>query len=297
MKKVVRLTESDIKRMVMESMDAWEDAIYKNNQDQGFRHRYGIGQDWPHYDSEDYDNGIWQDDDGKCWTVYPGEREATCLDDEMNESRGLGYGLSDDEKRKVRDEYNGIGTRKYNHKHNRGVKIKPGEDAKKKAYDIFKREGDRRNPFSITSKKNTDGWAEWVANMQDDDTNESVGRKTIRLTESELKCIIRESVKRCINENIDKGPTDRKMVDKRLSLMSDKQREALENLYNEFGKQFDFYDWVWNVTFSPNSKEFDNEDDAVNFAQVMYHKYPFLTKPKIWNNNGRFEVNYEEIRL
>jgi len=72
----------------MESMDAWEDAIYKKNQDQGFRHRYGIGQDWPHYDNEDYDNGIWQDDDGKCWTVYPGERQATCLDDEMNESVG-----------------------------------------------------------------------------------------------------------------------------------------------------------------------------------------------------------------
>ena len=88
MKKTIRLTESDIRRMVMETMDAWEDAIYKKNQDKEFRHRYGLGQGWPHYDHEDYDNGIWQDDDGKCWTVYPGERQATCLDDEMNENVG-----------------------------------------------------------------------------------------------------------------------------------------------------------------------------------------------------------------
>lgn len=81
MKKTIRLTESDIRRMVMETMDAWEDAIYKKNQDKEFRHRYGLGQGWPHYDHEDYDNGIWQDDDGKYWTVYPGERQATCLDD------------------------------------------------------------------------------------------------------------------------------------------------------------------------------------------------------------------------
>ena len=195
MKKIVRLTESDIKRMVMEAVDAWEDSIYKKNQDQGFRNRYGIGQDWPHYDNEDYDNGIWQDDDGKCWTVYPGERQATCLDDEMNESRGLGYGLSDGEKRKVRDEHSDM--RKHSHYTGRGVKGKPGEKSKK-TYDIFKREGDKGNPWSKTLKKG--GAADWVANMQDDKMNESVGRKTIRHTESELKNLIRESVKRVLNE-------------------------------------------------------------------------------------------------
>ena len=175
MKKTIRLTESDIRRMVMETMDAWEDAINKKNQDQEFRHRYGIGQGWPHYDHEDYDNGIWQDDDGKCWTVYPGERQATCLDDEIYESRGLGYGLSDGEKHKVRDEHNDM--RKDSHFTGRGVKGKPGEKSKK-TYDIFKREGDKRNPWSKTLKKG--GAADWVANMQDDDTLDEAVTRAIR---------------------------------------------------------------------------------------------------------------------
>lgn len=119
------------------------------------------------------------------------EQNSNVSGNEMNESHGLGYGLSNDEKRKVRDEYNGNGTRKYNHKHNRGVKGKPGEKSKK-TYDIFKREGDKGNPWSKTLKKG--GTADWVANMHDDDTNESVGRKTIRLTESDISRMIMEAM-------------------------------------------------------------------------------------------------------
>jgi hypothetical protein len=109
--------------------------------------------------------------------------------DEMNESRGLGYGLSDGEKRKVRDEYSDM--RKHSHYTGRGVKGKPGEKSKK-TYDIFKREGDKGNPWSKTLKKG--GTADWVANMQDENTNESVGRKTIRLTESDIRRMVMEAM-------------------------------------------------------------------------------------------------------
>lgn len=133
MKQTIRLTESDIRKMIMESIN-----------------------------------------------VVVGK---------INESHGLGYGMSDNEKRKVRDEHSDM--RKHSHYTGRGVKQKPGEKAKK-TYDILKREGDRGNPWSKTLKKG--GAADWVANMQDDDTNESVERKTIKLTENDIRRMVMEAL-------------------------------------------------------------------------------------------------------
>lgn len=70
--------------------DTYEDSLYNNEMERRYRHKYGIGQNWPHYESDEYENGIWVDDEGRAWTVQMGDNYATCIDcddyDEIDET-------------------------------------------------------------------------------------------------------------------------------------------------------------------------------------------------------------------